>query len=112
MSLLSNILSKEDIQENINNTFNLNNTEYFNLADKRDTNSIRCITDNKNILDIILYKDQEKNEYLLDSRLFDNQMNSMLASYLEILDEDLNITNKCIDDVWIYADWVEVSKLN
>ena len=108
MSTLSNILKNKDIQKNINNSFKLNDIEYLNLADERDINSVRCTTKNNNILDVILYEDQETHEYLIDARLFDENMNSMLASYLEILNKDFTIMNKCVDDVWSYADWVEV----
>lgn len=109
MSTLSNILKNKDIQKNINSSFKLNDTEYLNLVDERDINSVKCITKNKNILDIILYEDQETHEYLIDARLFDENMTSMLASYLEILHEDFSIMNKCTDDVWSYADWIEVN---
>lgn len=29
----------------------------------------------------------------------------MINAYLEILDENLNIIEKIVDDVWEYADW-------
>ena len=52
-----------------------------------------------------LHYDEDKNVYLLESRLFNDSTGAMIEAYLEIFDENLNILDDCEDCVWEYADW-------
>lgn len=55
-----------------------------------------------------LHADYDDKVFLLESRLFHRKDGSMENSYLELLDENLNIIEGCVDDVWSYADFHEV----
>lgn len=55
-----------------------------------------------------LYADYNEKVFLLESRLFNRIDGSMKNAYLELLDENLNIIEGCIDDVWSYAEFYEV----
>lgn len=55
-----------------------------------------------------LHADFDEKVFLLESRLFKRADGSMVNSYLELLDENLNIIEGCVDDVWSYADFKEV----
>lgn len=51
-----------------------------------------------------LFKNEEGNLYLLESRLFDKDEN-MINAYLEIIYSDGKVMEEYIDDVWEYATW-------
>lgn len=55
-----------------------------------------------------LYYDEDKKIYLLESRLFDNHNDQMINAYLEILDNNFNIIDEYVDDVWSYTDWNQI----
>ena len=52
-----------------------------------------------------LYKDKEVNLYLFESRTFSKSDGSMLGAYLEVFDEQGNLVDECIEDVWSYSNW-------
>ena len=55
-----------------------------------------------------LYEDQEKELYLLESRLFKVETGQMVNGYLMVLYKDLSLDANRYDDIWEVADWKEV----
>ena len=55
-----------------------------------------------------LHEDQEKELYLLESRLFKVETGQMINGYLMVLYKDLSLDTNRYDDVWEVADWKEV----
>ncbi|MBQ8997907.1 MAG: hypothetical protein IJ086_04345 [Clostridium sp.] len=93
----SNLLKEDSLVElAINETLKLNS----NIA------AINIMVDGKLAnFENTLHYDEEKNVYLLESRLFDDSTGAMIEAYLEIFDENLNILDDCEDCVWEYANW-------
>ena len=100
MKNLCDVLNLKPIQKGI---------EYNLLGDKTKEAVENTISLGKNITSIefenTLHHDKVKKLYLLESRTFDKLNGAMINAYLEILDENLNIIEKIVDDVWEYADW-------
>lgn len=109
MKNLCDVLNLKPIQKGI---------EYNLLGDKTNEAVESTISLGKNITSIdinfkdrivefenTLHHDKVKKLYLLESRTFDKLDGAMINAYLEILDENLNIIEKIVDDVWEYADW-------
>lgn len=110
---LKDVLRLKDIENGIK--INLLPTEHYSAisdtlnSDKQ--NSISVIVDENGYeydFENTLHADYEKKVFLLESRLFSKKDGSMKNAYLEVLDENLNIVNDIIDDVWSYADFKEV----
>lgn len=93
-------LIKEDYVEAIDKT----------LADEKE-NAISIVVDVDGFkcdFESTLHADYDKKVFLLESRLFRKDDGSMVNAYLELLDENLNVIEDCVDDVWSYADFVVV----
>lgn len=110
---LKHVLKRKEVREGIKS--NLLKGAYVEAIDKvlnsKEENSISIIVDLDGIecdFENTLYIDEVKNCYLLESRLFNRKNDTMINSYLELLNNDGSIMDVCIDDVWDYADWKAV----
>lgn len=110
---LKEILLREDIKISIKENMFFSDQE-VNLAIEKTLNDEKdnCISVevlNKDKLmkfENTFYIDKENKLYLLESRLFDDGINGgMKGAYLEVFDENGEIVEEYIDDVWEYADW-------
>lgn len=90
-------LIKEDYSLAIEKT--LNSEKENSTSVVVDVDGFECDFENT------LHADYDKKVFLLESRLFKRADGSMVNAYLELLDENLNIIEDCVDDVWSYADF-------
>ena len=90
-------LIKEDYPVAIEKT--LNSKKENSISVIVGVNGFECDFENT------LHADYDKKVFLLESRLFKRADGSMVNAYLELLDENLNIIEECVDDVWSYADF-------
>ena len=112
---LKNVLTMEIVKRGIKENLFKSENEVNEAIDKTISNkkdnsiSIKTNSDNKEVtFENTLWIDVEKNCYLLESRIFDDNKNGeMINAYLEIIQDGL-IVNNYIDDVWEYANWKTV----
>lgn len=110
---LKDVLQLNDIVRGIKN--NLLPNEYqgaiMDTLKSKKENSISIIVHENGFeydFENTLHADYDDKVFLLESRLFHRKDGSMENAYLELLDENLNIIEGCVDDVWSYADFHEV----
>lgn len=111
---LKDILKLQGIERGIQ--VNLLPNEYVSAIEKtlksEKSNSISVIVFEDGFeydFENTLHADYSKEVFLLESRLFSRADSSMKNAYLELIDKDLNIIEGCVDDVWSYANFVEVN---
>lgn len=114
MESLKNVLLTKEIQKGIQgdlgNLINVNMDYYIEETIRKNSNSTNIIIaeNDKYDFECNLHYDSKKDIYLLESRLFSRTDNSMINSYLVVLNSHLKIINKEIDDVWEYGEWKKV----
>lgn len=91
------LIKEEDYPVAIEKT--LNSKKENSISVVADVDGFECDFENT------LHADYDKKVFLLESRLFKRADGSMINAYLELLDENLNIIEDCVDDVWSYADF-------
>lgn len=110
---LKDVLKLKKVEEGIK--ANLIKEEYAvsierTLKNRKENAISVLVVANKEIcfFENTLHADYDKKVFLLESRLFRRIDGSMVNAYLELLDENLNVIEDCVDDVWSYADFVVV----
>ncbi|MBP3917349.1 hypothetical protein [Clostridium sp.] len=113
ISLKDVLLEKEiknGIQGDLGNLIHVNMDYYIEETIRQNSNSTSIIIDENGEYDFEcnLHYDDKKDIYLLEARLFRKTDNSMVNSYLGVLNSNLGIIDEEIDDVWEYGEWQEV----
>ena len=113
-NVLEKVLKSENVMDGMKyNLFNENasltkeSVEKILKTDNR--NELKTCIEMDGVLyefEVILFYSEEKNEYLIDCRLFNQETQMMKNAYLGIFDANLNIAQEEIDDVWVYTDWL------
>lgn len=85
----------DEVLENLKNNTNKN----FNLEIEKNIN-----------LENTIYYSEDKNMYLLESRIFNDKTDgNMINAYLGLINADMTIYEEYEDDVWSFTDWKEVA---
>lgn len=106
--VLKNEVIKKELKTNLFENFEDTEKEINKVLNSSKFNSISIETmlENKNVsFENTLHVDKEKNIYLLESRLFSNNPDSLLKSYLGVFNSNMEIIREYIDDVWEYGNW-------
>ena len=109
---LKQVLSREDIKQGLLSNLFTSSDEVESAvslvlaSDKNNSMSVKTERAGEPVdFENTLHIDNDKKVYLLESRVFFVKNGQLLNAYLEILDENGEIVQDKIDDVWSYADW-------
>lgn len=108
---LKEVLSMEQIKKGIVDNLCINEKAIMDTINTGKNNVSIIVNINGESYDFenTLHVDDEKKVFLLESRLFKKADGSMVNAYVELLDENLNIIEEYVDDVWSYADFKVVT---
>lgn len=112
MQSLKQILIKDDIKNNIKNNLFLSNEEVEAAidtvlkSDKSNVISTKAVRGGKVVqFENTLHEDVDKQLYLLESRLFDEEHDQMIGVFLGIFNSEGIPFDEYVDDVWEFANW-------